>query len=144
MTHILELNNMPHVEGTIIELRQHPVVTRFKSTIKQMYNYKTLKNLKSKEFFKRLRQLLPRHVSKPSPKPSPLPQLHTDTNRYIVSVQSFMTQDADRGLFGRAGTPTKTSLCSGKGTHKLKKYLEVFGLELGLVLGLGFTCIHKP
>ena len=44
-----------------------------------------------------------------------------------------MEQDADRQLFGSTGKPTKTALCNGAGTHKLKKYLDVLLKEAPLI-----------
>ena len=54
-----------------------------------------------------------------------------------------MAQDASRGLFGTAGRPTKTSLCVGKGTHKLKKYIQVLGLMMVVAGGSSGDCVYQ-
>ena len=69
-----------------------------------MYNFARLKQLKPRQFLAKIEQLLP---------------------RYYMVIDQFMKQDPSRGLHGSMHVPTKTSLCSGRGSHKLHTYLLV-------------------
>ena len=87
------------------ELLQHPQVVAFQQSLHEVYSFAKLRKFKARDLFHKVSTFLPRYT-----------------------IDSFMLQDPTRNLYGSKGTPTKTKLCNGAGTHKLKCYIEVLVL----------------